>query len=67
MMFMKLTKLDETIKMRKMFGEIYLAKSTINLQGKFIDIPKFVENNEDLEFLYNKIENYFNVKNRVSI
>lgn len=40
--------------MRKILGKILLAKRLINLETKFLETPKFVEDDEYLEMFYEK-------------
>lgn len=46
---------SKTIKLRKKLGKIFEIKHFVNLEGKFLEMPQFIEENEVWETIYEKV------------
>jgi uncharacterized Rmd1/YagE family protein len=51
---------------RKM-GQLFLERSSINLQWDVLDTPEFFWENLELEPLYNMVANFLDIENRVAV
>jgi uncharacterized Rmd1/YagE family protein len=54
-------------KMRRMMGQLYLDRSSINLHQELLDTPDFFWEYSDLEAMYEQIAHYMDIERRVNI
>jgi uncharacterized Rmd1/YagE family protein len=52
---------------RRKMGQLFLERSSINLQWDVLDTPEFFWENLDLEPLYNMVSNFLDIQNRVAV
>lgn len=52
---------------RRKMGQLFLERSSINLQWDVLDTPEFFWENLDLEPLYNMVSNFLDIENRVAV
>ncbi len=53
--------------LRRMMGQLYLERSSINLHFDLLDEPEFLWEHEELEPLYNMTRKYLDVQNRIAV
>lgn len=53
--------------MRRMMGQLYLDRSSINLHQELLDTPEFFWDHSELEAMYNQMKHYMDVERRVHV
>jgi uncharacterized Rmd1/YagE family protein len=53
--------------MRRMMGQLYLDRSSINLQQELLDTPDFFWEHSDLEAMYMQMAHYMDIERRVNV
>ena len=52
---------------RRMMGQLFIERSSINLQWDVLDTPEFFWENVELKPLYTMVSNYLDIENRVQV